>query len=93
MKGPNVPRSKPCVDDGGGAFPSQPHDSEGHPHQPEDGIAKRDYFAAAALTGLCANPTNNELARGLGHFPTFAAAWAYRMADACLDERAKGRPA
>ena len=49
----------------------------------QGGMTMRDYFAAAALTGLYAHPlckegTNREFAQ-----------WAYGAADAMLAERAK----
>jgi hypothetical protein len=40
------------IDDGGAAFPGMAAD--GHPDY-RPGLTKRDYFAAAALTGICAN--------------------------------------
>ncbi len=81
------PRAKQCDDDGGAAYPAELSSSG-----PQSGMSLRDYFAAQAVAGLCANSTNSEV-RGLGHFPTFAAEWAYRMADAMLDARVAGRKA
>ena len=40
------------IDDGGAAFPGMAAD--GH-RDYRPGLTKRDYFAAAALTGICAN--------------------------------------
>jgi hypothetical protein len=39
--------------DGGSAFPLSRVTADTHRHQ--DGMTLRDYFAAAALTGLCAH--------------------------------------
>lgn len=72
--------------DGGEAFPTYYHDilpeigpvvRETHP-----GMTLRDYFAAAALTGLMADATNSS------PIPMNAET-AYRHADAMLAERAK----
>ena len=64
-------------DDGGPAFPSV---AEGY-HA--DGMSQRDYFAAAALTGL--------MTMRQTHFrPEDDAAYCYRVADAMLAERQKG---
>jgi hypothetical protein len=62
-----------ALPDGGAAFPETADHS--------DGLSKRDYFAAAALTGLLANKyygqnTSDDLA-----------ARSYRLADAMLMER------
>ena len=64
--------------DGGAAFPC-------HGQFAGDlGMSLRDYFAAAALTGLAANPTN----RGT---PDQAATISYAIADAMLAARTQGR--
>ena len=78
--------------DGGPAFP-RPFSEQSPPdlyhesrpsHQAQDGISKRDYFAAAALTGFLANHINyKDLSR--------VAKDSYRMADAMLRERS-GEP-
>ena len=63
--------------DGGPAFPAY----DGFDRFP--GISARDYFAAAALTGEIASDrvaTEEQLA-----------AFAYKMADAMLAEREKGK--
>jgi hypothetical protein len=69
------------IDDGGPAFP--------RPYQGDDGnITVRDWMAGQALVGIGA------LDDGEGAF--VAATWAesaYRLADAMLIERAKGRVA
>lgn len=66
--------------DGGPAFPSQHVDSEGRPQQADDGISKRDYFAAKAMSGLLSDP-NTDLSESL------LAVLSYRIADAMLAER------
>ena len=46
------------IDDGGAAFPSHAGDPEATDPRNRiscGGLTKRDYFAAAALTGICAN--------------------------------------
>lgn len=51
------------------------------------GLSKRDYFAAAALTGLA-----NRLAQDLGdgfNLPAYIVRDAYVLADAMLEERQK----
>lgn len=53
------------INDGGPAFPCEQHETlEGTWNQTFDaGMSVRDYFAAAALTGMCSSPL----------FPEFAA--------------------
>lgn len=82
--------------DGGPAFPAQIRGNGGavqvgtdHFHMP--GISLRTYIAAQALAGLAANPKNDEMIRGIAHWPSTAAQWSFRVADAFLDEEAKGR--
>ncbi len=77
--------------DGGQAFPSE---SEGHgnPKYHSPGMSLRDYFAAAALTGLSAGFSEEyreRLADGTygGGVPAKA---AYRLADALLKARTQG---
>ncbi len=41
-------------DDGGSAFPNEGFNGWG---QPETGMTLRDYFAAKAMQGFCANPS------------------------------------
>ena len=60
--------------DGGAAFPYHGQFTANF------GMSLRDYFAAAALTGLAANPTN----RGT---PDQAATISYAIADAMLAAR------
>jgi hypothetical protein len=58
------------------------------------GMTLRDYFAAAALQGLLANPdmlieTGEVLESGGPEPPDHMAHWSYMHADAMLKERAK----
>lgn len=66
-------------DDGGFAFP--------HPYDSPTGMSLRDYFAAAALTGICVSDkfirTKENTAGN--------AIWAYEIADAMLAAR-KAKP-
>lgn len=91
---PTPPRPAPTHDDGGPAHPSPAlsyaTDERG---RQRDGMSMRDFFAGQAIAGLAANPKNDEMIRGIAHWPSMAAQWAYRVADAVLDERAKGRQA
>jgi hypothetical protein len=65
-------------DNGGPAFPtSRPPNIVGGRY---DGMTVRDYFAAAALQGICAQGVQ---------IPPVAATQAYRLADAMIDEREK----
>jgi hypothetical protein len=82
------------IDDGGPAFPhsSQPLDAQGNPmcgEHSEWGMTLRDYFAAAALTGICAHAT--AIKQGMeqtgDEAPQFAADSAYEVADAMLAAR------
>ena len=70
--------------DGGAAFPYVVQAADGTPAYEAPGMSLRDYFAAAALTGLAPR------LRGGEYYPIDAAAEAYRVADAMLAER--GRP-
>jgi hypothetical protein len=76
------------ANDGGPAHPLP------HPSQHIPGISVRDFFAAAALTGMFAteaNPrigTTEEPYQTSKHAKDFANA-AYRLADAMMAERAK----
>ena len=65
-------------EDGGPAYPGPwiPEDSQHY-----KGMTLRDYFAAAALTGLLADHTLNDW-----HTEEFAMA-AYEAADAMIEER------
>lgn len=69
------------TNDGGPAFPTGPNKLPGYSSQ---GMALRDYFAAKALVGMLADPEVNAAES------QFAAA-AYRLADAMLAEREKGK--
>lgn len=62
-------------DNGGPAFPPA-HDPEKHCY----GMTLRDYFAAKAMQGICADSTVTMKINELGR-------WAYRMADAMLEAR------
>jgi hypothetical protein len=65
-------------DNGGPAFPTpQREGTFGGSH---DGMSLRDYFAAAALQGICANGVQS---------PPVAAAQAYHLADAMIEAREK----
>jgi hypothetical protein len=73
---------------GGMAFPLMSHtDCHGYRHEREEGISKRDYFAAQALVGLLASPS--VWAAEQAHGVEGIAAVAFVMADAMLKERAK----
>lgn len=66
---------------GGPAFPI-PEDASGYR---EYGMSLRDYFAAAALSGLMADPNVNNFRKILEIAPR----QCYEIADAMLAERAK----
>lgn len=76
------------IDDGGPAFPV----AEDHKIASEfpwtQGISMRDYFAAAALTGMMANPNRKNNSSALA---TMHATEAYEFADAMLAAR-KAKP-
>lgn len=66
------------------AFPTEPRNmgyegSDGTGASP--GMTLRDYFAAAALMGLAANPESSQLASGK------IAGWSYDLANAMLAAR------
>ena len=65
-------------DTGGPAFPAMHFDLGDNEH----GMTLRDYFAAKALAGICANPANTAL-KSAGQF----AQAAYNVADAMLEAR------
>jgi hypothetical protein len=67
------------INDGGAAFPLM------RSINGSDGMTLRDYFAAQALAGICANQDN----RVYGNAMEFARA-AYRLADAMLTARGRG---
>lgn len=77
MPTPPDPARAATPDDGGSAFP----DSGGGRYAPTGGMSLRDYFAAAALTGLCANTGYQD--------QTYSAAalQAFKQADALLASR------
>jgi len=71
------------IDDGGAAFamPASEHSQGGHFEQ--RGLSRRDYFAAAALTGICANsytPWSPNIADIIARIATSA----YELADAMI---------
>ena len=68
------------TNDGGPAFPGT--DAKGFV---SDGMSLRDYFAGQALAGQLSNP---DLCGGESEY---IAKWAYRYADAMLEERQKER--
>ncbi len=63
------------IDDGGPAFPCA--GSSG-------GMSLRDYFAAAAIQGLCASTSHDDAPA-----VKTLAEWAYQQADAMLNHREK----
>jgi hypothetical protein len=69
------------VYDGGPAFPQERTLPCGS-HEECEGLSMRDYFAAQALTGICANQDN----RMYGSSMEFARA-CYRLADAMIAAR------
>lgn len=86
---------------GGSAFPVPParlnnHNGDAHWDYAESGMTLRDYFAANALQGLCANSGGPIQANGM-HGWGFCncrledvAITAYGLADAMLAAREKG---
>lgn len=71
--------------DGGAAFPSST-DRENEVFVGYTGMRLRDYFAAAALTGLLAQG-KEKIMEGATHISGVEA--AYKLADSMLVERAK----
>ena len=74
------------MNDGGPAFP-RPTSTDEHDHEcmvdyGHEGMTLRDYFAASALTGMCAKRETLE-----EFYPTPLAIDAYRLADAMLKAR------
>jgi len=67
------------INDGGPAFPFREQDGEGG-YERFPGMSLRDYFAAAALTGILADPN------GSGHLQEVSG-FAYLVADAMLAAR------
>jgi len=68
------------IEDGGAAFPSELFE--------QPGMSIRDYFAAAALAGMMANPNRKNNSSALA---TMHATEAYEIADAMLEAR-KAKP-
>ncbi len=73
------------IKDGGPAFPQYGFDKVAERFTSQGGMTLRDYFAAQALAGICANQDN----RVYGNSMEFARA-AYRLADAMLTARGQG---
>ena len=80
---------KEVKDDGGPAFPSL----ETEERHPPFGMSLRDYFAAAALTGMNASPALLEAVTGpdagAGRHLERLATSAYRQADAMIKARSE----
>lgn len=78
---------------GGPAFPSIDSDPFGRYPVQHKGLSLRDYFAAAALTGLLSNAQIAKDGVKLKLKPEHNQAWhaeaAYQFADAMLEERSK----
>lgn len=70
-------------DDGGQAFPLS------GPMIAAPGMTLRDYFAAAAVTGLLAHPRCNEVGPGYEEITRCIARESYAVADAMLKGREK----
>lgn len=75
------------IKDGGPAFPSQPHSTDGEPYEPAFGMSLRDYFAAATLTGLAQDCIPDRKIPGGGTESELTAKRAYLLADAMLKAR------
>ncbi len=74
-------------EDGGAAFPGQALGSDGRPMSEHwNGLSLRDYFAAAALTGMLdfTGVASYEMDRT---YADVAARTAYTLADAMLEAR------
>lgn len=71
-------------DDGGPAFPGMVYNGQSG-YTPRGGISLRDYFAAAALTGMLANPVHK-----LQFLPEDDARYCLSIADAMLAARKGG---
>ena len=75
--------------DGGPAFPSE-GEGHGNPKYHSPGMSLRDYFAAAALTGIMARMHESIQHVGSDTFPSNISTHAYRIADALLKARTQG---
>ena len=75
------------IEDGGPAFPYEEHNGDGTLYRDHFGMMLRDYFAAKAMAGFCANPAHAML-DGPDQFAE-SAKEAYAIADALIAERAK----
>jgi len=82
------------TNDGGPAFPVQEWEMDGSPAALTTGLSVRDYFAAKALQGMCANPGGPLQANGRNGWALVnctsadVVTVAYDFADAML--RARG---
>ena len=72
------------INDGGPVHPIVETNGQGQPELTHTGISLRDYFAAKAMQGFCADPSNHELFVDQAD----VARNAYLLADAML--RARG---
>ena len=74
------------IDDGGSAFPhiNPNHDGNWDNDPQRGGMTLRDYFASAALKGVCVNVGRNGHAF---HKPHDIAAECYKLADAMIEAR------
>ena len=71
------------IDDGGAAFPHQPYNCDSmNWSDGSQGMTLRDYFAAAALQGILANPIDVS--------PATVVKASYEYADAMLAARKEG---
>lgn len=74
--------------DGGRAFPSTTHTDDGHlVNGPEFGMSLRDYFAAAASTGLLAGFQGPSVPWAADPEQSPVACKSYEIADAMLKAR------
>jgi len=83
------------TNDGGPAYPGLYYDTDSagntQVRYSEMGMTLRDFFAAAALTGLLVPPADSEfLSLPPDKARTKAASCAYKLADAMIAERDKG---
>lgn len=72
-----------AIKTGGPAFPTENARQTGSNSWHEEGMTLRDYFAAKAMQGLQANPTDEVMNTGLDAI----AQYAYEQADAMLKAR------
>jgi len=72
------------IDDGGAAFPCHTNPMPGKLANAPQGMTLRDYFAAAALQGILANPIDAS--------PELVVKSSYKYADAMLSARKEAQP-